>query len=452
MADMPWRYWGLDLKEGTRLTLAALWRHARSSEREDYLHRGGRPVFVWPTVARLVVLTSRSLRAVETDLKLLREASLIVRAKRVIGGRMLLGWELIAAAADDVLPDLEAPGDADDPAQACGVEGAEDAGHPAQACGLPRTGVRGPEPPLEPDPARACGSTPHGHAGPPRTDVRAEAREKPEVKPDVERASDDGANNATLATALPLPPARAVARRPRPDAPDGQPVGGASAARALLVELAHLFRPADAGRCFTPANPRHLELAEQLLAVAPGPADDPGVLANERLQLVLGYVRDFAELCQRDPKQAQFWRPGMLATTPGPGRSLSAWDMLVQAVDEHRRRRRDERDVAAAVQVRRDRDREEAEQLQRRRMDPAEVARATARFTGANPDQVEQLRRQGRAREADATRDEWSEIDIRRRTNEALAAAMKANDGKPLSAAQADAIRRRIRGQEATAT
>lgn len=27
--------------------------------------------------------------------------------------------------------------------------------------------------------------------------------------------------------------------------------GGASAARALLVELAHLHRPADAGRCFT---------------------------------------------------------------------------------------------------------------------------------------------------------------------------------------------------------
>ncbi len=146
----------------------------------------------------------------------------------------------------------------------------------------------------------------------------------------------------------------------------------------------------------------------------------------------------------------------MLATTPGPGRSLSAWDMLVQAVEEHRRRRCDERDVAAAVQVRRDRDREEAEQLQRRRMDPAEVARATARFTGADPDQAgrsdEQLRRQGRAREADATRDEWSEIDIRRRTNEALAAAMKANGGQPLSAAQADAIRRRIRGQEATAT
>ncbi len=213
MADMPWRYWGLDLKEGTRLTLAALWRHARSSEREEYLHRGGRPVFVWPTVARLVVLTSRSLRAVETDLKLLREASLIVRAERVIGGRQLLGWE-----------------------------------------------------------------------------------------------------------------------------------------------------------------------------------------------------------------------------------SLSAWDMLVNEVDAWRRRRRDEREVATAVQARREREREEAEQLERRRMDPAEVARATARFTGMpQRDEHEQARRAGRAREADAARDDQAEQELRRQINAALLAARNANGG-PLTAEQAEDI------------
>lgn len=74
---------------------------------------------------------------------------------------------------------------------------------------------------------------------------------------------------------------------------------------------------------------------------------------------------------------------------PGPvaerlGRSTSAAD----AADAAARRR-------CRGQVRRDRDREEAEQLQRRRMDPVEVA-------GVDPDQAarsdEQLRRQGRAR------------------------------------------------------
>lgn len=237
-----------------------------------------------------------------------------------------------------------------------------------------------------------------------------------------------------------------------PDAPDGQPVGGASAARVLLLELTRLYCPDDEGRRFVVANRRHLELAEQLLAVAPGPGDDPGVLANERLQRVLGYVRDFAELVRADRKQEVFWRPTMLGTTPAAGKTISAWEMLCADVDAWRRRRRDERDAAAAVQVRRERDREEAEQVQRRRMDPAEVAREAARFTGAEPERDdERLRRQGRAREADAARDEWSEIDIRRRTNEALTAAMKANGGQ-LSQAQAEDIRRRVRGEGATAT
>lgn len=270
------------------------------------------------------------------------------------------------------------------------------------------------------------------------------------MKPDVEHARDDGADDASLVTALPLPPTRAVARRPYPDAPDGQPVGGASAARALLVELAHLHRPADAGRCFTPSNRRHLELAELLLAVSPGPGEDPGAVANDRLQLVLGYVRDFAELLREDPKQAQFWRPGMLATTPGPGRSLSAWDMLVNEVDAWRRRRRDEREAATAVQARREREREEAEQLERRRMDPAEVARATARFTGApQRDEHERARRAGRAREAEAAHDDQAEHELRRQINAALLAARNANGG-PLTDEQAEEIRRRVRGDGAT--
>jgi hypothetical protein len=44
-------------------------------------------------------------------------------------------------------------------------------------------------------------------------------------------------------------------------------------------------------------------------------------VANERLQLVLGYVREFADLIREYFKQAQLWRPGMLATPRGPGRS-----------------------------------------------------------------------------------------------------------------------------------
>lgn len=453
------------------LVLTVLYKHAPWAAVRDYLSRAGAVPFAGCSPARVSDCLPRMSRAqVYVHLKTLRELGLIKPSREVCqDGVERDGFQLLAR--DDGQP---VPGDSSEGCQ----QRSSESGKPDSGTASARPAVRktGQHESGNPDiPVRETGRASPGN------------RIAPSGKPDcnslqnrdfeqIEQIKDDELSTqvpekrareadpvstttttttATSSRATQAPAPRAVARRPYRDAPDGQPVGGASAARALLVELAHLHRPADAGRCFTPSNRRHLELAELLLAVSPGPGEDAGAVANDRLQLVLGYVRDFAELIRDDPKQEEFWRPNMLATTPGPGRSLSAWDMIVRDVDAWRRRRRGEREAAAAVEVRRQREREEAEQLQRRRMDPAEVARATARFTGADPDQAErhdeQLRRQGRAREADAVRDEWSEIDIRRRTNEALTAAMKANGGQ-LSQAQAEDIRRRVRGEGATAT
>lgn len=125
---------------------------------------------------------------------------------------------------------------------------------------------------------------------------------------------------------------------------------------------------------------------------------------------------------------------------------------LLREVDGWRRRRREDQDATAAAQVRREREREEAEQVQRRRMDPAEVARATARFTGAlEPARDdERLRGAGRRREADAARTEQDAIEMNRKIN-ALFVEFNRSAGRPPTADEAEKIRRRVRGEgEAT--
>jgi hypothetical protein len=225
----------------------------------------------------------------------------------------------------------------------------------------------------------------------------------------------------------------------------------------LVVELAMLFRPTEEGRCFTPANPRHLQLAEQLLHVAAGPDDDPRVLANERLQFVLAYVRDYAAVCQGDPKEAKWWGPGMLTTVPREAGMKPRWDVLMGVVDEWREERRRQRASASAAQTRAEADRAEAALIAQRRMGPEEVAEATAQLTRRivasqrAPVDEDRLRRFGQHREAQAARADQDDMEVRRRINEQLTAAMKAKGG-PLTTDEAENIRRRVRGEEATGT
>ena len=449
---------------GARHVLTVLYTRARRDVVVAYLEGFGPAPFVWPGKDWIEEMSGCSRSQVYDHLKALEQLGAAIPGQQKIDGKLRKGWVL--PLRDGVQP---VPADSSEGRQQHDSE-AGPTGGSAHATADEQPEVVRPAGQIDPPDVRPAGNPADRKSGPPDKTVRPAGSENPARRtnssgpPDQNRKGTgegtgrrtdvvDDVPNSTERRASPADRTpRVVARRPMPDAPDGQPVGGASAARVLLLELTRLYCPDDEGRRFVVANRRHLELAEQLLAVAPGPGDDPGVLANERLQRVLGYVRDFAELVRADRKQEVFWRPTMLGTTPAAGKTISAWEMLCADVDAWRRRRRDERDAAAAVQVRRERDREEAEQVQRRRMDPAEVAREAARFTGAEPERDdERLRRQGRAREADAARDEWSEIDIRRRTNEALTAAMKANGGQ-LSQAQAEDIRRRVRGEGATAT
>lgn len=449
---------------GARHVLTVLYTRARRDVVVAYLEDLGPAPFVWPGKEWIEDMSGCSRSQVYEHLKALEQLGAAIPGQQKIDGKVRKGWVL--PLRDGVQP---VPLDSSEGRQLHDSEAGPPGGVEHARAEVKPEVVR-PAGQTDPEDVRPAGNPADRKSGPPDKTVRPAGSENPAGRtnssgpPDQNRKGTgertgrgtdvDDVTNSTERRASPADRTpRAVARRPYPDAPDGQPVGGASAARALLVELAHLHRPADAGRCFTPSNRRHLELAELLLAVSPGPGDDAGAVANERVQLVLGYVRDFAELIRDDPKQAQFWRPGMLAMTPGPGRSLSAWDMLVNEVDAWRRRRRDERDAAAGVRARRQRDAEEAEQLERRRMDPSEVARQAAHITGVQPqrDEHEQARRAGRRREADAARTEQDEIETNRKIN-ALFVEFKHAAGRSPAAEEAADIRRRVRGGEGTAT
>ena len=169
-----------------------------------------------------------------------------------------------------------------------------------------------------------------------------------------------------------MPSARARAVRPHQELPTS---GGPVLAHALATELAALYRPE--GRCFGPANPRHLELAAEVLAVAPSEGDDRRQLEQARFHEVLAFCRDFARICQDDPKQAEFWRPTMLSTRPCQGNILAAWDMLTRSVSAWRDRRAADKIAADAEVARQRRAREEAARPVER-ADPTLLADLTA--------------------------------------------------------------------------
>lgn len=347
MSDMPWRFWGRgDLKEGTRLVLAALWRHARSEEREAYLRGRGAPPFVWPSVARLVELVRRCERAIQTDLAALRGAGLIERARVMVGGRMLLGWRLLARPEDDTTEHLEPEDDAGDPAQACtqprtGMH-PQDAEDPARPCTLPRTPVH-PEPPQG---ARPCTPKVHARAPLPRTPVHpeanSEAREEPIHVVAVDLGGHESAHDAAAAAAA----ATTTNVRPKASRPvelvDGEEPGSAptSWARQLLLELSQMYSPTlpngrvDETRRIRTHDRQALLRAERLLAVPlEGLGDDEARAAQrERLRYVLELCSRFAAICRRDAAKARFWGPLMLESTAAAGKTMSRWAMLERDV------------------------------------------------------------------------------------------------------------------------
>lgn len=444
------------------LVLTVLYKHAPWAEVRDHLAgTAARAPFAGCSPSRVSDCLPRMSRAqVYAHLKKLREIGLIKPGREVCqDGVERDGFLLLAR--DDGQP---VPGDSSEGCQQRSSESGKPdsrAASPRQAVrktghqqsGFPDTPVRktgraGPENRIEPSGKPDCNSLQYRALE--QIQQIKDAELTTQVPEQREREAPVSTTaTAPVATSSPATPApRVVAHRPVPDAPDGQPVGGASSARVLLLELTRLYCPDDEGRRFVVANRRHLELAEQLLAVAPGPGDDPGVLANERLQLVLGYVRDFAELVRADRKQEVFWRPTMLGTTPAAGKTISAWEMLTAKVDEWRKAKRADREAQAVVRARRAADVAEERQIAERRMDPAAVAREAARFTGVQPEaeREEGLRRQGRGHEAATRRAESDDGEMRLAINRALLDAMKKNGG-PLSKEQAEDIRRRVRGE-----
>jgi hypothetical protein len=212
----------------------------------------------------------------------------------------------------------------------------------------------------------------------------------------------------------------------------------------MLVELAHLFVPDDVGRRFTPANPRHLQLAEQLLHVV-GPPEEIHVLSRDRLALVLEYCRDYADCCRSDCTQAKCWGPRMLSTQPSaPGRQ-PAWDVLVSIVDTYRRQRRDAAAAAEEQRARAESARREAAQFDQRRVDHVAAAAALADapfMRRRDPIDEPRQRAEGQRRQAQAHRAEVDDAELRRKINRALLDARTAK-GDTLTSAEADEIRRR---------
>lgn len=434
---------------GARLILTLLYTRVRRAVLVEHLEGTGPVPFVWPGKDWLERLSGCSRTQVYDHLKALEQLGVAVSSQQHRDGKVRKGWCL--------------------PLREESSEGRQQ--HDSDA----DLEVDAAQPPdLEASKIRPSGNPAERKSGPPDPKVRPSGQENPAERtkssgpPDHNREENREKNreeNRAPAAAAPRalslvepPPQRVVARRPHPHGPDGQPVGGDSNARVLVVELAMLFRPTEEGRCFTPANPRHLQLAEQLLHVAAGPDDDPRVLANERLQFVLAYVRDYAAVCQGDPKEAKWWGPGMLTTVPREAGMKPRWDVLMGVVDEWRQERRRQHADASALRERAEAERVESARVAQHRADPEEVARMTAQLTRRidasqrPPVDEERLRRQGQHREAQASRADQDDMETRRRINEQLLAGMTAKGG-PLTTDEAETIRRRVRGdQGATGT
>lgn len=212
---------------------------------------------------------------------------------------------------------------------------------------------------------------------------------------------------------------------------------------ALIAAIAGLYTPklstgaVDRARLFLASDRKLLERARRLLAVPEQPSPEATQAAlRERYEYVLAILQAVARLCARNPAKEKFWRPAMLETEAGPGKTKSAWAMLEQ----------DASDMAEA---------EAAEQLRQRELEAAsrprdprptvatlsaeeEVARAAVvergeayvrSLRGKPMDDDEKReaasRRAAQRREAEDGRDEEAELQRKRAMNRDLYEALE---------------------------
>jgi hypothetical protein len=331
---------------GARYVLTVLYTRVRRVDLVAYLEGAEAVPFVYPGAEWIEDTSGCSRSQVYDHLKALEKIGAAVPARLDVDGKNRKGW---------ILPLRDHPVSSDRPATSAvgSVGGQDEVG--GRECVRPSGKT-----------VRPTGRPTARKSDPPDREVRPSGPESPAERtdssgpPDQNRCSNRDQNrifNKEPAGQLledsiardPRPP-RAMAVRPYPTTSDGQPVGGASPARALLVRLTELFVADDEGRRCSPAVPRHLQLAEQVLHVE-GPSDELATIAAERLQRVLAVVADFADLCRASPKHARWWGPNMLSTVPSkPGRQ-AAWDVVVAEVDKWRaeqKQRRIDQEVAQA--------------------------------------------------------------------------------------------------------
>ncbi len=232
-------------------------------------------------------------------------------------------------------------------------------------------------------------------------------------------------------------------------------------ARELVEQLAVLFHPDEPGRRFSPSNPRHLEIAREVLAVHVHPGEDAERLADDRFSLVHNYVSDFAKMCAANvllPRPVrEWWGPLMLSTVPRPGKSKSAWECLMKSVDDWRlgnRRQQAEAEAeqgrAAEAARRAEQEVREAAEVAARRTPHEDVAAAVASapfMRREDPRAEEATRRSGAAREIRDELAEVREIEIQRRVNAELCSAMSAKGEMGLTRSEVAEITRRARGE-----
>lgn len=394
---------------GARLLLTLLYTRARRDVVVAYLEGEGPAPFVFPGTAWLVEWSGISRSQVYDHLAELERRGLAVPHQRDVDGKARKGWTL--PVRDGFVP---APVSEDSP------EGRRqrdlEAGSPGET---------------EQRDVRPSGNPAERKSGPPDIPVRPSGQESPAERTKVSgRADGNRCSNSNSNRSINKFAAAAVE------------TSSDRRARELLELLEKLYRPDDLGRRFSATNPRHLEIAKEVLRVAPRPGDDPEILADERAELVRGYVTDFDAMCKTNGLHAKWWGPLMLGTTPRPGKKKAAWEMVTGDVDAWRASNRRQRDDAEVIQVRADAARREEAEVTARRLGATDVAAALANAPFMRGLQA------GVKREAEAARAEVDDIEVQRRINAALIAAMQERGDSGLTRAEVEDIKRRVRGED----
>lgn len=512
----PRALYRLPLPEGTRLTLCVLYDSDDIPPGAVHAWEEGRvaePPFVWSVAGYqpLQDITGRSRSRIAEDLRQLADLGVIRRATRE--GRR--GWDLLGTRREPAAgPTGGTRGSqsADPRVPSAGPAGPS-RGTPTPSAVVPRTGPTGPS-------AGTSGShrqDPTRTPAPPRA-VSIQQEKHRDESAKLQAGRGEAANEPPSLAAV-AASSRRIADRPAP--PAVQAPG-----RALLLRLAREFGDAFVPR--VPGTDQALEsrrirpdadtlrrLAELLTA----PDDvDPGAWLDRQVELVSGYVRDYATICEADPEQAHHWGGNMLEVRPLKGQR-SAWETLTRIVDRWREAQAAAREaerssdaLARAAGTRavaerlaelelearagetpgaraireqlglpeRDRARDhaaavaavEAARAAGRPVTLAEVEAAVA-ASGAlvvaplpapgmarapaperpplTPEDEGRIRSAGRRREQQARRAEVDAIETNRRINEALRLFCE-RAGRPPNAAEAEEIRRRFGGGEATGT